>query len=135
MISIARAFPTSRDKRAVPPVPANTPSATSGKPIWKLPFNAIRISAAMAISNPPPTVCPFSAAITNFGVCSKRDKVSFACKQKKYLYRGDTLFRYLMLAPAEKNFSPCPVNKITETSSSNLAFRIALSMSSHISRV
>ena len=27
------------------------------------------MSAAMAISSPPPTVCPFSAAMTSFGVC------------------------------------------------------------------
>ena len=40
-----------------------------------------------------------------------------------------------MLAPAEKNFSPWPVIRITETSSSNLALNIASSISCHISRV
>jgi hypothetical protein len=42
----------------------------------------MRMSAAMAISRPPPTVWPFSAAITSFGVCSSRFSVSFACRQK-----------------------------------------------------
>ena len=93
IISMALAFPTRRDKRAVPPVPANTPRDTSGNPIWKFPLCAIRISAAIAISSPPPTVCPFSAAITNLGVCSRRDRVSLACKQKKYLYLGESVFK------------------------------------------
>ena len=51
-------------------VPLPAIRAYSGKPICKLPFKAIRIAAAIAISRPPPTVCPFSAAITNFGVWS-----------------------------------------------------------------
>jgi hypothetical protein len=42
----------------------------------------MRMSAAMAISNPPPTVCPLSAAMTSFGVCSRRRRVSFAWRQK-----------------------------------------------------
>ena len=34
------------------------------------------------ISRPPPTVWPFIAAITSFGVCSRRLSVSLACRQK-----------------------------------------------------
>ena len=40
-----------------------------------------------------------------------------------------------MLAPAEKNLSPCPVIKITLTSSPKRALRMASSMSCHISLV
>ena len=37
-----------------------------------LPSSTAGMSAAMAISRPPPTACPFIAQITSFGVCSKR---------------------------------------------------------------
>ena len=80
--SIARALPTSRASRCVPPVPGSTPSATSGRPILPASFCAMRRSAAIATSSPPPTVWPFSAAITSFGVCSSRFSVSLACRQK-----------------------------------------------------
>src|SRR5215472_2653829 len=80
--SMALLFPTSRDRRCVPPVPGRTPRLTSGSPIFPASLRAMRMSAAMAISNPPPTVCPLSAAITSLGVCSSRSSVSLACKQK-----------------------------------------------------
>src|SRR5581483_3033748 len=80
--SIALLFPMSRDSRCFPPVPGRTPRLTSGKPIWPASLRARRRSAAIAISSPPPTVCPFSAAITSFGVCSRRSSVSLACRQK-----------------------------------------------------
>ena len=85
------------------------------------------MSAAIAISRPPPTVCPFSAAIVSFGVCSRRLRVSFACRQKQYLKPVVTFASMPILAPAEKNFSPFPVSTITWTSSSKRAFRIASS--------
>ena len=75
-------FPTSRASRCVPPVPGSTPSATSGRPILPASFAAMRMSAAIATSRPPPTVWPFSAAMTSFGVCSRRFSVSLACRQK-----------------------------------------------------
>jgi hypothetical protein len=80
--SIAVALLTSRASRCVPPVPGRTPSETSGSPILPAPRRAMRRSAAIAISSPPPTVCPLSAAITSLGVCSSRFSVSFACRQK-----------------------------------------------------
>src|SRR6266700_102529 len=48
-------FDSSRATRCVPPVPSNTPSETSGKPILPALRRAKRISAAIATSNPPPT--------------------------------------------------------------------------------
>ena len=61
---------------------ASTPSATSGRPIFPPPCRAMRMSAAIATSRPPPTVWPLSPAITSFGVCSSRFIVSLACRQK-----------------------------------------------------
>src|SRR5439155_1565402 len=106
MSSIARALPTRRASRCVPPVPGSTPRFTSGSPILPAFSFASRKSHAIAISSPPPTVCPLSAAMVSFGVCSRRFRVSLACRQKKYLKRGVTLLSMPMLAPAEKNFSP-----------------------------
>jgi hypothetical protein len=57
-------------RRCVPPVPGSTPSETSGSPILPAPFRAMRMSAAIATSKPPPTQWPLIAAITSFGVCS-----------------------------------------------------------------
>ena len=53
-----------------------------GQPILPPPCRAMRMSAAIATSSPPPTVWPLSAAITSFGVCSSRFSVSLACRQK-----------------------------------------------------
>src|SRR5436190_1042315 len=125
--SIARALPTSRASRWVPPVPGSTPRFTSGSPILPAFSLASRMSHAIAISSPPPTVWPFSAAIVSLGVCSKRLRVSLACRQKKNLKRGVTVLSIPMLAPAEKNLSPRPRSTITWTFSSNRARRIASS--------
>src|SRR5438128_2166126 len=88
IISMARGLPTMRARRCVPPVPGSTPRFTSGRPILPAFSLARRMSHAMAISSPPPTVCPLRAAIVSLGVCSSRLRVSFACRQKKYLNRG-----------------------------------------------
>ena len=64
--------------RWVPPVPGSTPRVTSGSPALPAFRFAMRMSAAIAISSPPPTQCPFRAAITSLGVCSSRFRVSFA---------------------------------------------------------
>src|SRR5690349_20882645 len=125
--SIARALPTSRASRWVPPVPGSTPRFTSGSPILPAFSLASRMSHAIAISSPPPTVWPFSAAIVSLGVCSRRLRVSLACRQKKNLKRGVTVLSIPMLAPAEKNLSPRPRSTITWTLSSNRARRIASS--------
>src|SRR6266545_4585890 len=119
--SIASDFPTIRARRCVPPVPGRTPRLTSGSPILPAFSFARRRSHAMAISSPPPTVWPLSAAIVSFGVCSRRLSVSLAWRQKKYLKRGVTLLSIAMFAPAEKNFSPWPRSTMTCTLSSKSA--------------
>ena len=97
-------FTAMRTSRCVPPVPGRTPRVISGNPILPPPRRATRRSAAIAISRPPPTVWPFIAAITSFGVCSRRESVSLAWRQKKYLKVGVISVSILIFAPAEKNF-------------------------------
>ncbi len=75
-------LPTTRASLCVPPVPGSTPSETSGSPILPAPRRAMRMSAARATSSPPPTQWPLTAATTSFGVCSRRESVSLAWRQK-----------------------------------------------------
>ena len=63
----------------------------------------MRRSQASAISRPPPTQCPLIAAITSLGVCSKRQSVSLAWRQKLYLKYGALFWSISMSAPAQKN--------------------------------
>ena len=65
--------------------------------------------------------------MVSLGVCSRRFRVSLACRQKKYLNRGVTSVSILMLAPAEKNLFPVPRRTITHTSSFMRASRMAWS--------
>ena len=54
----------------------------SGEAFTQIPGEAMRMSAASAISRPPPTQCPLMAAMTNLGVFSSRSSVSLAWRQK-----------------------------------------------------
>src|SRR3989442_7306962 len=54
--SMASGLPTMRARRCVPPVPGSTPRLTSGSPILPAFSLASRMSHAIAISSPPPTV-------------------------------------------------------------------------------
>ena len=78
IISMERDLPTRRASRWVPPVPGSTPRLISGSPMREPPARATRRSHAIAISSPPPTVCPLSAPMVSFGVCSRRLRVSLA---------------------------------------------------------
>jgi hypothetical protein len=72
-------------------------------------------------------VWPFRAATTSLLVCSRRFRVSFACRQNWYLKVGVASWSIRMSAPAQKNFSPAPVRTMACTVSSKRAFRIASS--------
>ena len=110
---MAFARPNTRASLWVPPVPGSTPNVTSGSPTLPALARATRRSQASAISSPPPTQCPLSAAITSLGVCSSRQSVSLACRQKLYLKYGSAFSSMAMSAPAQKNFSPAPVIRMT----------------------
>src|SRR5437764_3363066 len=127
IISIANALPTTLASRCVPPSPGSTPRLTSGRPIRPAPSLARRTSHASAISSPPPTVWPLSAAIVSLGVCSSRLSVSLAYSENWYRKRGVTRCIIGMFAPAEKNRSPWPLTTSTYTSSSNRACTMAWS--------
>ena len=86
MRSIAFDLPMSRGSRCVPPVPGSTPRVTSGRPIRYSFFGSglramNRRSHARAISSPPPTQCPFRAAMKSFGVFSNLSRVSWQSRQ------------------------------------------------------
>ncbi len=66
MSRIARPWPTSRGSRWVPPPPGMIPRFVSGWPSFAL-SPAIRMSQAMASSQPPPRQKPLIIAITGLG--------------------------------------------------------------------
>ena len=75
--SFARAGPTNRARRWVPPAPGMTPSLISGWP--KVASSAaIRISAHRASSQPPPRAYPLTAATTGFGIDARARKASWS---------------------------------------------------------
>ena len=64
-MSIALDLPTARVKRCVPPAPGITPRLISGWPNLAVSAHTIR-SHIIAISHPPPSAKPATAAITGF---------------------------------------------------------------------
>jgi len=58
-------LPTNRGSRCVPPAPGMSPSATSGWPNFAV-STAILMVHAIAVSQPPPSAKPLTAAITGF---------------------------------------------------------------------
>ena len=63
---MARAAPTTRGSRCVPPLPGMTASRTSGSPSLAV-SDAIRMSQHSASSSPPPSAWPSMAAIVGIG--------------------------------------------------------------------
>ena len=74
IISIARPVPTSRASRWVPPAPGSTDRVVSGSPNRAF-SDAIRMSHAIASSQPPPRANPLTAATVGFGKASTASKV------------------------------------------------------------
>ena len=71
-ISSARARPTRRGRRCVPPPPGMMPSATSGCASTQRPSAPKRMSHESASSLPPPRAMPASFAIVAFGIVRRR---------------------------------------------------------------
>ena len=69
----------------------------------------MRISQLIAISHPPPSANPFTAAITGIGKVSILRKTSFPFFPKASPSTGLSLLISPMSAPATKDFSPEPV--------------------------
>ena len=66
---MARPVPTSRASRCVPPAPGRTDSVVSGSPNRAF-SRAIRMSHAIASSQPPPRANPLTAATVGFAKAS-----------------------------------------------------------------
>ncbi len=67
---MARALPTARVMRWVPPAPGMTPRLISGWPNWAVSLATI-MSQAMASSQPPPRAKPETAAITGLLIAAQ----------------------------------------------------------------
>ena len=94
-----------------PPPPANSPRFTSNNPNHALSAATIR-SHASAISNPPATAVPFTAAMIGFG----KSRITIPPNPPRLVVNprespAATIFRS---APAEKT-SPVPVSTTTRT--------------------
>ena len=74
IICLARAGPTSRGNRCVPPAPGSMPSVTSGSAI-RAETSAMRRSQASANSSPPPAAAPLIAAMVTWPNRSSRRNV------------------------------------------------------------
>ena len=84
------------------------PSPTSGCPNIAL-SEHIRISQLIAISHPPPSANPFTAAITGTGKVSIFLNTSFPFLPKASPSAGLNLLISPISAPATKDLSPSPV--------------------------
>ena len=77
-----------RRRRWVPPAPGIIPRLVSVRPIW-LDSEASRKSHASASSHPPPNAYPSMAAMTGFGILSKRLKTSNILLADSNAFTGD----------------------------------------------
>ena len=103
-VRIACPTPTRRGSICDAPPPPSQPRVTSGPPILAL-RPQMRISAAIAISMPPPRTQPFNAAITGFLI--SRTSAAYSMRSRKAM-RSDRSTSVLRSLPAEKARSPAP---------------------------
>ena len=105
MISLARAEPTSRASRWVPPAPGMTPRRISGCP--SLAFSpTTRKSQARASSQPPPNAYPVTAATVGFWMRATEVMELCSAADRSTMSTYDMACISLMSAPAANTFSP-----------------------------
>src|SRR2546425_2711270 len=127
----ARPLPTSRGRRCVPPPPGGMPRVTSGWP--NLAFSEASLMVhAMAVSHPPPSAKPLTAAITGLPRFSIRS--STACPKRLDCCAATGVIRAssLMSAPAMNALSPLPVRMTPRTAASSRASSNAVRKSSQV---
>lgn len=113
-ISRARALPTRRVRRCVPPAPGMTPRFTSGWP--KRAFSPAMIrSQAMASSHPPPRAYPLTAAM--MGLVIQRMRSHTRNWLRRFISTTPASAISVMSAPAAKARS-LPVSTMQRTASS-----------------
>ena len=102
---MARAGPTSRANRWVPPAPGITPSRISGWP--RVASSATtRQSQASASSQPPPRAYPVTEATTGLGIRATASKAAESGPARSAISTYDIPAISLMSAPAAKVRSP-----------------------------
>ena len=113
--SLARAGPTIRGSRCVPPAPGVTASRTSGSPILAR-SEATRRSQHRAISRPPPRALPSIAAMVGIGRAASRapTRDSSSCRARPPGPRCAS--NSPTWDPAENARSPSPVTTTARTS-------------------
>ena len=97
-----------------PPNPGVMPSPTSGCPNTAF-SEQMRISQLIAISQPPPSAKPFTAAITGTGKVSSLRNTSLPFFPNASPSAFVSVLISPMSAPATKDFSPAPVRIIART--------------------
>ena len=115
MSAMARATPTSRGKRCVPPAPGMMPSFTSGSPTVA-PSAASRRSQASANSNPPPSALPLIAATIG---CRHASIARITCGSDG---SNGAMSISRMSAPATKS-RPAPISTMPRASDSSTSDR------------
>ena len=105
MRSLARAGPTSRGSRCVPPAPGMMPSRISGWPSRAL-SPATRRSQHSASSQPPPRAYPVTAAIVGLGIRATAVKADCRATERSTICWYDQPTISFTSAPAAKTFGP-----------------------------
>src|SRR5438128_266311 len=127
------ALPTSRGRRCVPPPPGMIPNATSGWPNFAC-SAAILSVQAMAVSQPPPSAKPLTAAITGLPRFSIRLRTAWPNELASSASIAVTRASSLMSAPAMNALSPAPVRMTPRTAVSYRASSKAVRRSSQVRR-
>ena len=127
----ARPLPTRRGRRCVPPPPGRRPSFTSGWPNLAL-SAAIRMVHAIAVSQPPPSAKPLTAAITGLPRFSMRSSTSWPKRLDRSASIAVACASSPMSAPAMNALSPAPVRMTPSTVASSRASSKAVRRSFHV---
>src|SRR5256886_5478353 len=112
IMSRARAGPTARGRRWVPPPPGRMPIRTSGSPICAS-SAAMRMSHASAISSPPRIQKPWIATMSGFGKASTRSARRWMPSPRVSELGSSSAGNSEMSAPALKPRGPAPRSSAT----------------------
>ena len=118
--SLARARPTTRGRRCVPPAPGITARRTSGSPSFAR-ADATRRSHASASSSPPPSALPSIAAIVGIGRAASRVDVRSSSSSRSRPPGPRWASNSPTCEPAENARSPAPVTTTARTSPGSAA--------------
>src|SRR3984957_2130152 len=127
----ARPLPTRRGKRCVPPPPGRRPSFTSGWPNLAL-SAAILMVHAIAVSQPPPSAKPLTAAITGLPRVSMRSSTPWPKRLDCSASIALACASSPMSAPAMNALSPAPVRMTPSTVASSRASSNAVRRSAQV---